>query len=330
VTEIGWLVNVHSYLGALAEPFSDDGLTSFAQLQSITQEIEQAVSPPPSNTAGVDGVDVFADLLDLVSLADDALGPAGAVAGVFYLVSDITSTEDQGPTIDWGQRVEASAASMGQVLAQQLQSISDGYENLADIVVGDYEKLMTVGTLGQCTPGAQDCTPEWQFTQQDQNELSRAYEISAERKIWSGMLPAGYPWVLHTNSNPASFNGTFVGAQEDIFSIGCDFYPPFHTGSGDNQAGLPEPVYDRWGIRVVANTNFMVFSQQNFTVGDNDVPASMFPPQGLLTPLLAPLDPGGDPNKGGLGLDGYELMVENWPLEGTGGGPGVRAPWNGC
>ena len=329
VTEIGWLINVQSYIAALTAPFSDSGLTSFAELQTITNEVVAAVSPPPSRPAGIDGLDVFADLFDLVAETADALEPAGAVAAVFFLIGDFTATSDDGPTIDWGQRVETSAGQVGEQLAQQMQTIASENENLADIIAGDYEKLKTVGTLGQCTPGAQGCTPEWQFTQEQQNTLSRAYQISAERQIWGGVLPAGYPFVLFENSNPGSYDGTFVGPQEEISSIGCDFYEPFHTGTGDNQEQLPEPVFFRWGIRVVADTNFMVFSQENFD-GSKDVPPTMFPPRSLLTSLFSPLDPGGDPDKGGLGLDQYEFMVGNWALQGIGGAPGTRAVWEGC
>jgi hypothetical protein len=320
--EIGWLVDVRSYLGSLSAPFTDDGLSSFADLQSITADVVQAVNPPQKSTAGIDPLAIFADVLDVLDVGE--VPGAGAVAAGFFLAADLTTDSDNGPTIDWGDRVEAASANVGQKLAQQLQTISSGNQQLVDIIASDYEKLSTVGALGQCTPGAPNCTPEWQFTQEQQNAASRAYEISAKRQIWSGVLPAGYPFVLLTTSNPGDFGGDFQGPQEDIRGISCGEPKP----GGPFDRAVVEPVFLRYGIREVANTKFMVFSQQNFSGGQPG--PTMFPPASLLSPLFAPLDPGGDPNKGGLGLDRYGFMIDNWELPLSFSQDTYRVPWRGC
>jgi hypothetical protein len=261
---------------------------------------------------GIDGMAIFTDVLDLV--AEFEIPGAGAVAGALGLLDDVTAESDDGPTIDWGQRVRAASADIGKELAEELRRIADGNKKLVDIIAADYAKLSTVGRLGQCTPGAPGCTPEWQFTQAQQNAASRMYEITAKREIWAGVLAGGYPFVLETSSDPGSYRGNFFGPQEEISGIVCSSGQPF---------GVQQPVFLRYGIRQEKNTHFMVFAQSN-------VPLPALPSPDLLGPLFAPRDPGGDPKKGGLGLDQYSFMIDNWqPPEIARGGP-TRTGWVGC
>jgi hypothetical protein len=327
VTEIEWLIQVHSYIDALTTPFTSDGLSSFAELTTITQQVVGEVSAVQGKQVGIDGIAIFADLLDLAAAFEIPEGGAfyaATIGGAFDLLDDLTAESDEGPTIDWGQRVRAGSAKVGEELAGELKRIADGNEKLADIIAADYAKLSTVGRLGQCTPGAPGCTPEWQFTKPQQNAASRMYEITAKREIWAGVLAGGYPFVLETSSNPDSYKGQFLGAQEQINSIRCRFYPPFN---------VLEPVFLRYGIRQVANTHFLVFAQNNDQLpfgADLDGQDRYHPSPSLLNPLFAPRDPGGDPNKGGLGLDQYGFMIDNWqPPHVAGGGP-TRVGWVGC
>ena len=327
--EIGWLLNVQSYLGALTSPFSNSGLSSFADLQSITNEVVDAVNPPPPKPAGIDAWAVLGDVADLIG--DGEVPFAAQIGEVFFLADDLTSQSDDGPTVNWGERVESASATMGQELAQQLQTVADSNEELADIVVADFNKLRTVGTLGQCTPGQSGCTPEWQITQDQQRDVSRALEVSARRQIWGGILPAGYPYVLYTSSDPGSYGagGTFEGPQEQIYGVGCNTYPPF---SDTNENALGEPTFLRYGVRVVTDTTFMVFSQENFKGFDDELKEhTRYPPASLLSPLFSKLDPGGDPDEGGLALDQYSFMIDNWKVPFPPFGQlALRVPWEGC
>jgi len=178
-----------------------------------------------------------------------------------------------------------------------------------------------VGTLGGCVAGSSSrCTPQWQFSTADQRSASQMYEVNAKRQSWGGVLPAGYPYVLQTSSDPGSYNGTFVGPQEQISGIGCGFASPFP---------LTAPAFLRWGIRQAGNTPFLVFSQTDF----QGLPTGKtnFPPDSLIKTLFQPLDPGHNPDKGGLGLDEYAFMTANWPttpLPGT--KTPIMKPWRGC
>ena len=322
VTEIGWLIKVHSYIDALTTPFSASGLSSFADLTAITKDVVGQVSTVQGKQVGIDGTAIFIDVLDI--LGEFKVPAAGAVAGALDLLDDLTAESNDGPTIDWGERVEAASATIGQELADELARIADGNEKLADIIAADYAKLSTVARLGQCTPGDPGCTPEWQFTQPQRNAASRMYKINAKRKIWGGVLGGGWPFVLQTSSDPGSYKGTFLGPQEEISGIGCNFSPVFE---------VQRPAFLRYGIRQDRNTHFLVFAQDNSTAPlgrDWSQQAQRAPSASLLNPLFAPLDPGGDPAKGGLGLDQYGFMIDNWQPPGIARGGPARVGWRGC
>ena len=331
--EIGWLIQVHSYLDALAAPFTEDGLKSYSDLTSIATDVtrvlnEEATGPQPG--AEVDPMAIVADLAAIVGTFEipgegEAVMAkvAGSISSSFLLMSDLNTVgEGNGTTFDWRDSVALATANEESNLADTMTDIAEMRDHVADIIVADYEKLRTVGTLGQCTPAADpdpDCPVAWQFTQDQQNAASRMFEVSAKRQIWGAIMPAAYPWVLRVNSNPETFDGDFEGPQEDIGSVECSFYPVFQK---ENET-LESPRAIRYGIRQVQNTNFLVYSLENFE-SDGDTPAAMFPDEGELDPLFQPLDPDGDPDRGGLGLDPYSFMIDNWSPQ------GMVADWVGC
>ena len=324
VKEIGWVINVKSYIASLTEPFTADGLSSYADLTTVTNQVKQAVTLPDKATAGVNGWSIFTDILFILESLDVPV--VGQIAAGLAFGQDVLADGKGGPIVDVTQQITAESDKLGQALTDQLQDVAANAEVLVDVLVSDYGRLSTVGQLGGCAPGP-NCPAEWQFTQDQQNAASRLYEISAKRKIWGGMLPAAYPYVLTANSNPGSFNGTFMGPQADISSIGCGFTPAFIRVSTGK--ALKPPTFMQYGIVQDANTNFLVFSQQNFKGASER--STTFPPSALLGTPFGALDPGGDPDKGGLGIDQFEFMVDNWPQR-TGSTSKLPAmvPWRGC
>lgn len=320
-TEIGWLIKTQSYIPALMTTFTDSELTTFTDLKAITDKVKQAVKPPPAAPAGTSLLTIFGDALDLVNdfLGDEVSAVTGPISAGFVLAGDLFSPSQGGAPIDWDERVTVASDTLGTTLAKQLQQVAGNTENLVDIVASDYAKLSTVGQLGGCG-GGPGCTPEWQFSQAQQNGMANVFEVNAERKIWGGLLPAAYPYVLQTNTNTNAYNGTFQGPQEQISGIGCGFAQPFPVSS---------PVFLRYGIRQVGNTGFLVFSQSDFK-GANST-TKTFPPTSLLKRPFSPLDPGGNPSKGGLGIDQFGFMVDNWPVStGAKKQQPVLKGWRGC
>jgi hypothetical protein len=99
----------------------------------------------------------------------------------------------------------------------RLQEAQASFRNLGDIIVGDYAKLKTVGTLGGCSPSAARCSEEWQFSQRDQQQAATATYRSIEgafdhelMKLTSKAYPLG-PRVVHYTdrdgvTTPAAWN----------------------------------------------------------------------------------------------------------------------------
>lgn len=65
-------------------------------------------------------------------------------------------------------------------------------------------------------PNDPDCPQGWDITQKGVTATTNAFILSARRAAWAGLLPAAWPTVLYTNSNPYSYGGTFEGPQELI------------------------------------------------------------------------------------------------------------------
>lgn len=326
VKEIGWLINVTSYIGSLTAPFSEDGLSSYADLQTVTDQIIDAVTPPPTAPTGISGWSIFADIL---FIAEEFEVPGvGMVAAAIGYAQDTLSLSQDGPTVDASEQVRAAADQVGEELAEQLQDAGENGQNLVDVIVADYGRLSTVGQLGGCVPGP-SCPAEWQFTKTQQNAASRMYEISAKREIWAGVMPAAYPFVLVANSNPGSYNGTFQGPQAQISGIGCGFTPAFARQGKDQIDALKPPTFMQYGVIQESNTWFLVFSQQNYK-GANEQ-NTFFPPSKLLGTPFGALDPGGNPDKGGLGMDQFQFMVQGWPQQAQPKpSPPAMVPWKGC
>lgn len=327
VQEIGWLINVKSYVGALTTPFTKDGLSSYADLQTVTDDVINAVTPPPAAPTSISGWSIFADLL---FIAEEFEVPwVGMAAAVIGYATDTLSLSQDGPTVDASEQVRAAADQVGQQLADQLQDAADNADTFVNAIVADYGRLSTVGQLGGCVAGP-NCPAEWQFTQTQQNAASRMYEINARREIWGGVMAAAYPFVLAANTNTSAYNGTFEGPQTEISGIGCDFSPPFARQGNDRLNSLNRPTFMQYGVIQESNTWFLVFSQQNFKGASER--NTFFPPSKLLGTPFGALDPGGDPNKGGLGIDQFQFMVQNWPQQAQQPKPSPPAmvQWKGC
>lgn len=329
--EILWLTNVIYYIGAVSKPFSDNGLSSYADLQTLTNNIKQAITPPPAASTGIDGWKIFTDLAKVAG----AIGfpGAGLVASVINYAQDTYASGKGGPTTNFQNKVQDAADAIGLKIATQLGDAVSNGQRIVDIIAADYNKLSTVGQKAGClSDDNPNCPPEWQFTQNQQTRASEAYMINAQRGIWGGMMAAAYPYVLMTNNNPSDYNGTFMGPQDQISGIGCDYTPAFARQGNNRLDALTFPEFLNYGIPQLSNYLFLVYSQTDFQGSPNNLntnypPASLFTPSDLAHPFEA-IDPT-NPNAG-LGIDAYQFMVENWTRNEFSGQPPLRKQWRGC
>jgi hypothetical protein len=336
--ETGWVNNVYGYFNDLASPFTGNaGLKSYADVATITTQIKNDFKIPDSQHTGLDGLSVTGELIGASATAAEVENPlADVIAYVFYLASEFTegsSGTSQGPSV-FAQRdtVSATGANIGAALAGQLQSVADSYTQLAQITVSDYQRLKLVATYGGCAAGSPGCTPGWQYSVTGRNSASELLELNAKRTAWAGLLPAVFPYVLHTTSNPGDFNGTFLGPQDQISGIGCDFTPQFFYVPNPI-VNVAKPTFMTYGLFGSPNTQpFLVFSATNFPGESNGAPNNNFPSNTLLDDPthkvqapFGPLNPSGNPDNlnYGLGMDEYQFMIDHWA-------PSHRPQWVGC
>lgn len=305
-----------SYVDALVAPYAQGANSGYRQLGSIADTIEAAVDPPSGGTATADIFTFFADVGEL--LGEMEVNAAGPIAAMIFLGMDTYALTADGPTVDWGDRVQAAAKQLGGVMQKQASNLASRKERIRDILVAAYAKLSTVGALGGCAPGP-GCPAEWQFTQDDQTNARKIYALNAQRGTWAALLPVAYPYLLTMSSNPKEWKAfEYDGSQRTPRGLICDpreFKAPF--------VDVARFGYLQYGVQQRNATRFLVMAQANQKgAGGNGYPSAS-----LLRPLFTPLDPGGDTTKGGLAMDQWRFMIRNWPAQSS---PPRTVAWRGC
>jgi hypothetical protein len=351
--EFEWMNKVESYVANLAAPFGYSGsYAAFTAVDSATQAVKGAL-PLPQGSGSENGFSITDSIL---GIAGELLGAAsfevsGPVVGVtgylFGLWGEFSgdSSDSAAPTFAQRNTIDAAGAQIGDAVAARLQAVSAGSQAMTDAIASDYARLKQVGTYEGCVPsGPNDpnCPPGWEITQKGVTATKDAFILSARRSAWAGLLPAAWPTVLYTNSNPNSYNGTFEGPQDQLGGVGCDYASPFqYPYNGTYSPLLPGQAFLRYDFlsdpqsSEGSNTKFMVMTNGNFKGASTQF---SFPPSSLFTTtttpainqLFSPVNPE-DVDSGPLGMDEYQLFADNWH-----GGPyapssgPVRENWVGC
>ena len=344
--EFQWMANLESYVTNLAAPFGYSGsYAAFTAVASATQAVKAALPLPPSS-GSLDGFSITDNILGVAGslLSGGAFDAAASVVNVtgylFGLWDSFSgdSSDSAAPTFAQRNTIDSEGASIGDAVAARLQAVSTGSQAMTDAIASDYARLKAVGTYEGCVPSEPhdpDCPRGWEITQKGVDATQDAFILSARRAAWAGLLPAAWPTVLYTNSNPNSYGGDFQGPQEDISSIECGFEPPFvHPYNGTTTPPLGQAAL-RYDFRSDpdssegSNTKFMVITNGNFQGASTQF---SFPPSSLFTKnqLFSPINPE-DVVNGPLGTDEYQFLVDNWH-----GGPyapnsgPLREDWVGC
>jgi hypothetical protein len=341
-SEFGWMGKLESYVSNLSAPFGYSGTAPvFTAVNTATQAVEGALPLPPENPASLNGFSIADSILgiagEILGAADfEVSAPVVGVTGyVFGLWGEFSGDTNDSATATFAQRntVEAAGAKIGGAVADRLQAVSGGSVAMTDAIASDYARLKTVGTYAGCVPDNPpnaSCPVGWDLTRAASTATKDAFILSARRAAWAGLLSAAWPTVLYTNSNPGSYHGDFNGAQEQISSIECGFSPPFaYSGDTPLQSGQAFLRYDFRSDPASSegsNTKFMVITNGNLRGAS---PNFSFPPASLFTDnqLFSPVD-SEDISNGPLGIDEYQLLVDNWH-SGTTSSPS-RQDWVGC
>jgi hypothetical protein len=239
ITEIGWLVQTHSYLDDLATPFASTGLQSWADLQSTAAHINGDVHV--NDRAQIDFANAKTVFDFYRSVQDElpfGIGEGALVLNDIYDLAVGLAENNAGQPA--GQDFNTTVADVGASFAQRLSAAQEMLTNqFPNTIAADYDKLKAIGA---CASRDQANCPfdvgDWQYTQSDQQNAEDAALKAANVWAYSQLLPAKYevfhldPW-WKTHIDHWYFNHTYL--------TGFTYYYPF-DGLPDS-AQLAKPLY---------------------------------------------------------------------------------------
>jgi hypothetical protein len=328
VTEIDWLIKAKDFLTSLSQPFTDNGLKNWAELQDIANTIKDGVQPPPQASASLEAfLAVLGDIFDIASLGvGEAFAPAFELMGSTLAAgSDIASYGESGESAN--DRYTTTVANYGVEFTTRMTDIQSAYRRLFDIAVSDWAKLCTLGTRQRCDPqsGGPSGPQLWQWTQDDQDQASLGLQQWSRRDIWRALLPAKFPLGFLQASDwwqtMRQHENAFPWSQASVYSL-----PNLDCGDGKPLKDLPNSAQAKLSSETTATGS----GYELWMIGK---PYGLLPEASITDPLWQPPDPGGDPFKGGLGFHPNHFLFRAWPqsndyvnLDSYFGGPGCAFP----
>jgi hypothetical protein len=310
-TEISWLIQEHYYLQNLSAPFLKVGLKEWSQLTSIADTIKGKVDVKGEDKTTLVATSVFSFLFDLGGAVPGPVGKVFEVVGAAYrLTTELASLNQEGAPAD--TEFQDTVNKLGEQLAKRLTAAQDAFDNLAQIIAGDYDKLKTVGTLGNCVPGANNCPREWQFTDPDQKDATTGLRASLELSFYGGLLPLKYQvWFLPTGvSAPISkyscFRQTNNASKNAAPRYSRYTDTPFVDEPTTGWTANPLPSLDG-GFRQLYQVWALGYRKQN----KFDDPSMTVPSAAITDRVFGKVDPGGDLNHGGLGAFAPLFFIQN-------------------
>jgi hypothetical protein len=291
--EMTWVGNVRAYLRNLSSPFADNGLSSWANLTVITDKVNEALKPPNDRTQML-VLHVMTGVLNIAGLVATKALEVTAVAyeiGVHFLARE--------PGGDSESSISSGAHELAAELVTRLQDAQASFQSEGNIVVGDYEKLKTVGTLGGCSASAADCPAEWRFSQEDKRKASTASYKSIEAEYDQSIMKLAFPsYVLGPRGNHRSYPDDQVSNDAQSYRCrfnGDQFNKPFRNEPEVGQVALLQELPDQYDVLALANlSNLGPFIHAPILPSGEVVD--------VLKRMFSPLGNSLDPKAGGLGI----------------------------
>jgi hypothetical protein len=307
--EIGWLEATHRYLDALATPFAQSQLQSWAAFQSIKDVIPNSEQPSADAKTSANAQAVFdgaRGMLDLIPVIGEGFYAAN---NAYDMVLQLVEINGQSGDDEFS----STAGQVGQDLVNRMNAAQGMLtRQLPNEIAADYGKLKTVGACASTPPDVAKCpfdVSDWQYTQDDQAHAGRALLYARRVWAWGELLPAKYKlyelpswWKTNVRGNDGYCGVTLFGGA----------YCPFFNLQDSAQMGRPIyrniPTYTHHvssgaGGNVNSGETWRLYPL-GYTTGDGTVANAyqMFSPAaGATDGLFNPLDPN-NPN-GSLGLD---------------------------
>jgi hypothetical protein len=225
ILEIGWLINVRSFTGGLAKPFSDSGLLTWAATSGIGAKINGLVGPPAGNPALVYVQKILewvgeagAGVVSAIPGVGQAVIGGLAVATVTYAtVMEVTATANDFHKEQQPEDVPF-AVTAGQVLSKIQETMANAKDTLTQqftrAFASDYGRLKAVGQCGgEVTRGCPNAN-QWRFEDADAKAAKNALLVGAQIETYAALLPARFQLYQLGPNCPANSTNDFGGAAK--------------------------------------------------------------------------------------------------------------------
>ena len=290
--EMRFVGRVRRYMSDLAQPFdADSAISSWAKLTTVTDAVSEKIKPPEQKGT-VAALRIVAGLATIGGLASSKVLEGIAVAyevGLHFLIKE-PGGDDEGS-------ITAPAHELAADMISRLAEAQDSFRRLGNIIVSDYDKLQTVGSLAECSPTAPDCPPEWQLTQEDRKAASAAAYKSIEAEFDQALMKLAFPaYVLGPRVVHRAPRDRHVTTNARDYPCGgkkaLNPWYPFDDAQDNGQVALLQELPNLYDVLAMGNVNGIDITHLK----------PGLPPQSVLNRMFAPLSTSLDPNAGGLGI----------------------------
>jgi hypothetical protein len=313
-TEIGWLEAEHGYVQTLAQPFADNVLQSWSDLQTIENDVNSKVQADPNADARLKSKlvgDFARNIAETLVESVPGLGKAVHVANLVYETAmEYTNVTGEGQQRSAEEAFQAKVRELGGKLADRLQAAKASLTRRgAEVIAADYAKLRTVGLCASGNSSCPDDIGEWQFTGDDQTNAARGLRAGLQASFYAALLPLKYTgWTLPTFTRQTP--GQYFFSSPALRNPG-DTMCPFDGEPASAQVAIPVArlfypfAAQAWQVRALG-----------YLTGDGTFFNGWqmhFPDATVTDRVFGSVDPGGDLKKGGLGLDPEAFFDVNFP-----------------
>lgn len=305
-TEIGYVVHVNSYMGALSAPYRGASSAMWATFGQVVDAVNSSTSNGTSAKVTAIASSVINAVLEAAHSIPVVSHVAAVVAGAYHLALEISNTLSE-PS---DEPFSTQAADLGKELQTRLD---DAQAELGirfrNIIVADYGKLKTVADCSASLPSCTDNSDGWSISVNDNTHMETVLKLGLERELYETLVPAKYTLLMQLGRDKERDNNKGkdvivlpTAEQAKDLNHWCRPIPPFDNSTGDwvVPSGYTTSSNEEF-VRVYVLTNdagpFSKWEAASKTVFDR---------------MFSPINDQGDFGKGGLGINEDSFMRNNY------------------
>jgi hypothetical protein len=227
-TEFGYVPVVWGFINDLKAPLLLQSTSAQAALQQVADDVSASVQPAPSAKLTYDPLGVTEEMLKgiaalpVVGEAADALELIAAGIGI---VESTTLDPANGNTPELSGPSTVEVDKFAEQLADQYAAAAEHFDQIAEILVGDWDKLQTAATNAQTGP--------WIWSSALTQRAAAGLNFAARRFAYTSLFPLAYGGLLRGTKGDSTFPDPVDPSVYDC-EVGqghgeIEFFPFAHT-----------------------------------------------------------------------------------------------------